>query len=276
MEEIYDRVRIGSGVTGMGAAMHAGGLSLRTFFFVCLSLLLMQYSPARSSDAYIVDRFSGETESGGIPEGWKLLAFKNIPRKTRYTVEHYANNFFVKAVSENAAMGIYKEVHLDPREFPVLAWRWKVENVLENADATKKSGDDYAARIYVAFEYTPERASFWEKTTYGALKLVYGHYPPRGVLNYVWDNKLPKGKSLDNAYTDRAKMIVVESGTEKAGEWVWEERNVYEDYKILFGSEPPRISFVAIMTDTDNTGESAVAYYDDIAFKAIGKQKANE
>jgi len=242
----------------------------RSLLFLILSLLLIQSSHALSSDAFVVDRFSKETESSGIPKGWKLLKFKKIPKKTRYTVEHSTNNFFVKAVSENSAMGIYKEVNLDPKEFPVLVWRWKVENVLKSADATKKSGDDYSARIYVAFEYAPERASFWEKTKYGAVRLAYGQYPPKGVLNYVWDNKLPKGESLDNAYTDRAKIIVVESGTEKVGEWVWEERNLYEDYKRLFGSEPPRISFVAIMTDTDNTGESAVAYYDDIAFKAIG------
>ncbi|MDP2645768.1 MAG: DUF3047 domain-containing protein [Desulfobacterales bacterium] len=240
----------------------------RSLFLLLFALILIPSSHALSADEFVVDRFSKETESSGIPKGWKLLEFKNITKKTRYTAEHSANNFFVKAVSENSAMGIYKEVHLDPKEFPLLIWRWKVENVLKNADATQKSGDDYAARIYVAFEYAPERASFWEKAKYGALRLAYGQYPPQGVLNYVWDNKLPKEKSLDNAYTERAKMIVVESGTEKVGEWVWEERNVYEDYMRLFGSEPPRISFVAIMTDTDNTGESAVAYYDDIVFKA--------
>lgn len=62
-------------------------------------------------------------------------------------------------------------------------------------------------------------------------------------------------------------MIVVESGTTKLNTWVTEERNVYEDYKRAFGEEPPPISGVAIMTDTDNTGESAEAYYGDILFK---------
>jgi hypothetical protein len=65
-------------------------------------------------------------------------------------------------------------------------------------------------------------------------------------------------------------MIIVESGAADLNRWVTEERNVYEDYKAAFGEEPPSISGVAIMTDTDNTGESATAFYGDILFKRSG------
>ena len=133
----------------------------------------------------------------------------------------------------------------------------------------KKKGDDYPARLYVAFAYTPENATLWEKSKYGAIRLAYGKYPPKSALNYVWDSKLPKGTHLDNPYTDRTKTVVIESGLENIGRWVSEERNVLEDYKKLFGSTPPKISFIAIMTDTDNTGESAIAYFDDIIFKTV-------
>jgi hypothetical protein len=75
------------------------------------------------------------------------------------------------------------------------------------------------------------------------------------------------GTIVPNPYTDRVKMIVVESGEAKLHQWVNEERNIYEDYKKAFGEEPPMISGVAIMTDTDNTGETAIAYYGDILFK---------
>ena len=61
-------------------------------------------------------------------------------------------------------------------------------------------------------------------------------------------------------------MIVVQSGPQRVGSWVEEERNVYEDYQLAFGEEPPAISGVAIMSDTDNTKERAVAYYGDIVF----------
>jgi hypothetical protein len=75
------------------------------------------------------------------------------------------------------------------------------------------------------------------------------------------------GTAVPNPYTDQVHMIVVESGPAKLNTWITEERNVYEDYKHVFGEEPPMISGVAIMTDTDNTGESAEAYYGDIVLK---------
>jgi len=70
-----------------------------------------------------------------------------------------------------------------------------------------------------------------------------------------------------NSYTDRAMMFVVQGGSGKLRQWLTEERNVYEDYKNAFGEEPTMISGVAIMTDTDNTRESAVAWYGDIVFR---------
>ena len=72
---------------------------------------------------------------------------------------------------------------------------------------------------------------------------------------------------LQNAYTDRVQMIVVRSGNAAANQWVSEERNVLEDYRRAFGEEPPLVSGVAIMTDTDDTGGKAVAWYGDIGFR---------
>ncbi|MBI5198072.1 MAG: DUF3047 domain-containing protein, partial [Nitrospirae bacterium] len=87
------------------------------------------------------------------------------------------------------------------------------------------------------------------------------------ALNYIWANRLPKGQSIDNAYTREAKMIAVESGPEFEGMWREESVNVYEDYKRLFGKEPPSVAGIAVMTDADNTGETAVGYYDDLSFQ---------
>lgn len=114
---------------------------------------------------------------------------------------------------------------------------------------------------------TQANLGFFEKTKFEMIKLLYGQYPPIGAINYIWESKAPKGTMIPNPYTDRVIMIVVESGGEKLNQWVSEERNLYEDYKNAFDKEPPMISGVAIMTDTDNTGESATAYYGDIIFK---------
>ena len=72
---------------------------------------------------------------------------------------------------------------------------------------------------------------------------------------------------MPNPYTDRSMMLVVESGDKNLDEWISEKRNIYADYRKAFNDEPPMISGVAIMTDTDNTGESATAYYGDILFR---------
>ncbi len=228
-------------------------------------LMCAGFSAGAGLREIVIDSFSDETTAEGIPKGWESLTFKKVPNHTQYSIAKSGADFFVKAVSRNSSSAIFKQVGLSAKEFSVLKWRWKIENVLIKSNAAKKSGDDYAARIYVAFKYDPAQASLWEKAKYGAVKQLYGKYPPKGALVYVWDNKLPVGTALDNAYTDRAKIIVIESGKEKAGQWVSEERNIYQDYLKLFGQEPPEILFVAVMSDTDNTGESTVAYFDDIS-----------
>jgi hypothetical protein len=140
-------------------------------------------------------------------------------------------------------------------------------NILKRGDVHRKKGDDYPARIYITFEYNPARLGILEKAKYEAIRLLYGEYPPLAAINYIWETKAPKGTMVPNPYTDQVMMIVVESGPAKLNQWVSEERNLYDDYRQAFGEEPPMISGVAIMTDTDNTGEQATAYYGDILFK---------
>ena len=159
----------------------------------------------------------------------------------------------MKATADASASGLIHPVHADPRRTPVLRWRWKVENLLAKADVTSKQGDDYPARIYVAFAYDPSRASLGQRIKYAAARLIYGEYPPHSGLNYIWESKAPVGTVVPNPFIDRVRMIVVDSGPAHIGQWVEHERNVYEDYKQAFGEEPPMISGIAIMTDADNT-----------------------
>jgi hypothetical protein len=144
-----------------------------------------------------------------------------------------------------------------------------VDNILKKGDALTKEGDDYPARIYITFEYDPSKLSFFEKVKYETIKLLYGQYPPLGAINYIWESKAPVGTMVPNPYTDRVMMFVVESGSANVNQWANEERNIYEDYKKAFGEEPPMISGVAIMTNTDNTGELATAYYGEIVLKKM-------
>jgi hypothetical protein len=234
-----------------------------------LIALSLPHSPEASSNGALeVGKFSSLLPDRDVlPPGWKPLTFKKIERHTVYRLVRDGDLVAVKAVSEASSSGLTREIKIDPKEYQIVQWRWKIANGLRKGDVSKKEGDDYPARLYITFEYDPKKVGLFEKAKYETVRLLYGQYPPLNAINYIWESKAPKGTVVPNPYTDRAMMIVVESGTERANTWVTEERNVYQDYRLAFGEEPPMISGVAIMTDTDNTGESATAYYGDIVFK---------
>ncbi len=194
-------------------------------------------SPPFSQCELIIDDFAA-----GIKPGWRNKSFKGI---TAYTWTRENSRTFVRATSRNAASGLYFEIEFDTQQFPYITWQWKVDNIIANGDESRKSGDDYSARVYVVFP-----AFFFWNTT---------------AINYIWANKLPKEEAVPNAYTGNAMMIAVESGLSETGKWITETRNIYEDYRRFFGKEPPRAGAIAIMTDTDDTGESASADYGPIA-----------
>ena len=235
--------------------------------FLLAVLLIAPLSLVAESPAVIeVGKFSSGTVGQGLPDGWKPLTFKKIPKHTSYEVVKDGGVTIVKAVSEASASGLTKPVVIDPKEYPIVRWRWKIDNVLQGSDVALKEGDDFPARLYITFEYNPDKVSFGKKLKFKAGQALFGDIPI-AALNYIWDTKAPVGTIVENAYTDFAKMVIVESGTQKVGLWVDEERNIYEDYKKAFGEEPPMINGVAIMSDTDNTKEQATAYFGDIVFQ---------
>jgi len=217
-----------------------------------------------------VGKFSAAPVGQALPDGWKPLTFKKIPKQTAYELIKDGDAVVVKAVSDASASGLTKAVTIDPKEYPIVRWRWKVENVLRHSDVSRKDGDDYPARLYITFAYDPDKVSLGKKLKFKTGQALFGDIPI-GALNYIWDTNTPIGTIVENAYTDFAQMVVVESGMQKVGRWVSEQRNIYEDYKQAFGEEPPLMNGVAIMTDTDNTKEQATAYYGDIQFAKVEK-----
>ncbi len=223
-------------------------------------------SPSLAGEDLVVGAFSSAKAGGALPESWAPMTFKKIKRHTRYDLVSDAGVVVVRAISNAASSGLVSRLRIDPRQFPIIQWRWKIMDTYEKGDVARKEGDDYPARIYIMFEYDPKKIGFFKRATYAAARLFYGEYPPTGAIAYIWGSKAEKGLVVPNPYTDRVRMIVVESGKGAAGTWVKEERNVYDDYRDAFGQEPPFIGGVAIMTDTDNTGASGTAFYGDIVF----------
>ena len=197
-------------------------------------------------------------------DGWKPLTFPKIEAHTAYTIVGEGDNVYLKAKSNASASAIVHKDAFDAGHYDKARWRWKIEHVYEKGNAEEKSGDDYPIRVYVMFRYDPDRGSFGEKLTYGIAKAFYGEYPPHSSLNYIWSNKSQARTIMQSPYTDRSQMIILQSGKEKAGQWVTEEVNILEDYKKAFGKNPPPEASIAIMNDSDNTGETAVSYIDFI------------
>lgn len=215
-----------------------------------------------------VGNFSGAKAGGAYPDSWEPLTFEKIDAHTQYELVEDQDTVVLKAESSDSSSGLVREIAIDPAQYPIVEWRWKVNNVLQKGDVTQKAGDDYPARIYITFAYDKDKVGVLERAKYRAARLLYGEYPPLGAINYIWANQARIGTVVPNPYTDRVQMVVLQSGTEKVGEWVTESHNVYDDYIIAFGEEPPMIQGVAVMTDTDNTHESAVAWFGDIVFRS--------
>ena len=218
------------------------------------------------TDVLRVGAFSDQDPTRERPADWQPISFSNIDTKTQYDLVRRGDGTVVRAQSDGGAAGLGTETRIDLTEYPILEWRWRVNGVVEKGNARTKDGDDYAARLYVTFDY--DDLGFGDRVKLTALRaLGYDELPTR-ALNYVWANRVEQGTVLENAYTDWVMMVAVRSGEGEAGRWVTERRNVLADYREAFGEDPPPVNGIAIMTDTDNTGGAATAYYGDILFRA--------
>lgn len=197
---------------------------------------LCTFIPAVDAEEIAVSHFS----TAGL-SGWEPKKFKGI---TEYRLVQENSRTVVKATSHAAASGLIKKLSFDPKKYRYLRWSWKVKQTIVGGDEQSKRGDDYAARIYIVF---PGKY-FWQMK----------------AINYIWANKLQKGGSVSSPFAADSKMVAVESGSQKAGQWVTEEVDLLADYRRLFGENPQEAEAIAIMTDTDNTGSSAEAWYGDI------------
>ena len=204
------------------------------------------------------------SEMQSLGDGWEPLEFPKIDQLTRYELVAEDGKQVVKATTSGGASGLIARVNLQPSDSLVLQWRWKVSNVFDQGDAREKSGDDYPARIYVAFEFQPEKAGFFERAKRKAVELLFGETLPGNALNYIWANTLPEGEFVPNPYTEKTVMVAVNSGSEQIGEWVTIKRDIVADYRKAFGEAPPPLVGIAIMSDSDNTNEAATAWYGDI------------
>lgn len=239
---------------------------IKPILFICF---FISASSLMAVEKYkmVVGDFSKQTKN--IPESWHILTFGSIEEHTQYSLVSDGDIKVVKAESNASASGLTKSIQFSPKEYPYLSWRWKVNKAIPGTDVTSKSGDDYAARVYVIFKYDVNDLSKAERSRVNLYKFFKGKLPPLATLNYIWGNKMAVGRIVSSPYTNRVKMVILRNKDSSLQQWHMEERNIYEDYKAAFGEEPKDVMSIAIMTDTDNTGAMAETYFGDIVVSKI-------
>lgn len=237
---------------------------MRWPFYLFFILSIWVVSSSHAQEVIEVGTFSTATTDAVFPEGWEPLNLGGAERKTQYSLVKDDGVLVARAESINAASAMFYPIEINLKKTPIVEWRWKIKNTLKKGDALRRDGDDYPARFYVFFDYDASKLSWFERIGYESYYQLYGEYPPLAALNYLWANKLPVGTLVPNIYSERVQMFAVRSGSKKIGQWVTQQRNIYKDYVRAFGEEPPKVLGIAFMTDTDNTGEKATAYFGDI------------
>jgi hypothetical protein len=202
-----------------------------------------------------------------LPPGWRPYRLARFKKPTKYQLVRAEGTVAMRAEADASASGLTHDLSVDLHEHPWLTWRWKVPRLIEGANNSLQHVEDSPARVIVTFEGGRDRLPPGEQINYDLAKAISGNELPYATIMYIWENQLPEGAVIDHHFTSRIKMIVAGSGEKDLGRWVEERVNVLEDYRRVFGEDPPRVRSVGIMTDSDNTGGQAVAYFGDIRFR---------
>lgn len=221
--------------------------------------------PALSAPIRVGDFTSPDA---AIPAPWRIERPNPQVPPTRYRARLWDGVHAVEAHAVKSMALLVRPVTIDLARTPILCWRWRIDAPLKSADMTQKSGDDYAARVYLSFDVAPDRLGLGTRMGLGLARSIHGDQVPDAAINYIWDNRHPIGTWQPNAYTERARMLVLRSGAGEAGRWVEERRDVSADFQAAFGHAPLKLAGIAIATDTDNTGEEARAGFADFRFVA--------
>ncbi|MCP3687677.1 MAG: DUF3047 domain-containing protein [Gammaproteobacteria bacterium] len=177
---------------------------------------------------------------------WDEKIFKGHTQYS-FVIDSLLEKTVLQAHSQAGASGLIRRVDVDLTETPYLNWSWKITKTISSNNELLKTGDDYPARIYVVVSGS---LPFWNAL----------------ALNYVWSSNQDIGQNWPNAFSSKFHMVAIQSGSKLAGQWQFEKRNIRKDFANYFGEDVKLINIVAIMTDTDNTGDDLTSFYGDISF----------
>ena len=172
---------------------------------------------------------------------------RGADNNTNYTVGSNENGNYLKAIANNAASGLGKEVKINLNKTPIINITWKVEKDLPGIKENTKKGHDFAARVFVI-----------KKT--GATPLS------NRAINYVFSSNNEVGFNSPSPYTKKSIDNVLATTKENLNKWVTVRANVKEDFKKFHNLDVNELDGVAIMSDTDNSKMKSIAYFQNIYF----------
>ena len=235
-----------------------------------MRLLVATLAALSASTAIAESQWVGRFDGGdsAIPAPWKVERIDPRIPPTEYAIRDWDGVGAVEARANRSMALLGRALEVDLQVTPILCWQWRIDAPITSADMTKKSGDDYAARVYLNFDVPADQLDFATRSKLALGRTLYGDHLPAAAINYIWDNRHPVGTWQNNVYTDRARMLVLRSGADDAGRWVGERRDVRQDFRAAFGELSGRLKSIALASDTDNTGETAHAGFADFRFVA--------
>jgi hypothetical protein len=194
--------------------------------------------------------------ASGVPVGWEVTEFAGSDASVELVRSD--GHLALRLRSRQSSFAVHRDVVLDLQQYPILSWSWKVVQLPAGGDVREPASNDQAAQVYVVFPRWPS-----PRTT-------------SDVIGYVWDARAPAGTTLVYPEAPNVRVVVVESGPERLEQWLQQRRNVAEDYRALFGREPPRAGKVALMIDTNDTRSEAEAMFGELTFSPAGTASHTE
>jgi len=174
---------------------------------------------------------------------------RGADNKTEYSVGSNENGNYLKAIADNAASGLGKEIKIDLNKTPFINITWKIEKNIPGIDETAKKGHDFAARVFVI-----------KKTGATALS--------NRAINYVFSSNQDVGSNSRSPYTKKSIDNVLATTKTNLNEWVTVKANVKEDFKKFHDLDVNELDGIAIMSDTDNSKKKSITYYQNIYFSS--------